>query len=62
MAVHVADSAGLTERTTACQLLLALAKLDADAVWLLLFRLQVRGSRMPFIALVIAGAHVLSIA
>ncbi|KAK9915923.1 hypothetical protein WJX75_006066 [Coccomyxa subellipsoidea] len=37
---HVADRAGSAERTVASQLLLSLAKLDADAVWLLLFRMQ----------------------
>ncbi|EIE19667.1 hypothetical protein COCSUDRAFT_58410 [Coccomyxa subellipsoidea C-169] len=40
VAVHVADTNSLAERTTACQLLLGLAKLDADAVWLLLFCMQ----------------------
>lgn len=42
MGGHVADRAGSAERTVASQLLLSLAKLDADAVWLLLFRMQVR--------------------
>ncbi len=44
MAVDVADTKSLAERTTACQLLLGLAKLDTDTVWLLLFRMQVRES------------------
>ncbi len=41
VAVHMGDSASPTVRKTSCQLLVALANLDSDAIWLLLFRLQV---------------------
>ncbi|CAL8470133.1 g9675 [Coccomyxa elongata] len=40
VAVHMGDSASPAVRTTTRQLLVALATLDSDAVWLLLFRLQ----------------------
>lgn len=42
VAVHMGDSASPAVRTTTCKLLMELANLDSDAVWLLLFRLQVK--------------------